>query len=128
MYTTCFQRDSAKDEAVVFIFIVATVGLLVYAALRPWIERWAEVRLPHRSLIYRSFNVLTRHAVVEGAQELHPDIQHRRGGIVEGSICTYICWKRRIKVRCGSCFSSRLSLALYMPSLLYSAVPMVSPQ
>jgi hypothetical protein len=41
--TTCFQRDSAKDEAVVFIFITATVGLLVYAAVRPWAEKWAEV-------------------------------------------------------------------------------------
>jgi hypothetical protein len=40
--TTCFQRDSAKDEAVVFVFIVATVGLLVYAAVRPWVDRWAE--------------------------------------------------------------------------------------
>jgi hypothetical protein len=27
---------------VVFIFIAATVGLLVYAAVRPWVESWAE--------------------------------------------------------------------------------------
>jgi hypothetical protein len=27
---------------VVFIFISATVGLLVYAAVRPWVEGWAE--------------------------------------------------------------------------------------
>ena len=45
MFTTCFQRDSIKDEAVVFIFIAATTGLLLYAAARPWLERWAEVRL-----------------------------------------------------------------------------------
>jgi hypothetical protein len=38
------ERDSAKDEAVVFIFIFATVGLLIYAAVRPWAEKWAEVR------------------------------------------------------------------------------------
>jgi hypothetical protein len=37
------ERDSAKDEAVVFIFIFATVGLLIYAAIRPWVEKWAEV-------------------------------------------------------------------------------------
>jgi hypothetical protein len=37
------ERDSAKDEAVVFIFIFATVGLLVYAAVRPWLEKWLEV-------------------------------------------------------------------------------------
>lgn len=43
VFTTCFQRDSAKDEAVVFIFIGATTGLLVYAAVRPWVERWTEV-------------------------------------------------------------------------------------
>lgn len=32
-----------KDEAVVFIFIIATVGLLVYAALKPWVRQWADV-------------------------------------------------------------------------------------
>ena len=47
--TTCFKRDSAKDEAVVFIFIVATVGLLVYAAIRPWVEKWAEKVKERRS-------------------------------------------------------------------------------
>jgi hypothetical protein len=26
---------------VVFIFIFATVGLLIYAAVRPWVEKWA---------------------------------------------------------------------------------------
>jgi len=45
VFTTCFQRDSAKDEAVVFLFIFATVGLLAYAAVRPWIGQWIEVRL-----------------------------------------------------------------------------------
>lgn len=44
VFTTCFQRDSAKDEAVVFIFIGATTALLVYAAVRPWVEKWSEVR------------------------------------------------------------------------------------
>ena len=38
------ERDSAKDQAVVFIFIFATVGLLIYATVRPWIDQWAEVR------------------------------------------------------------------------------------
>ncbi|KAF2458057.1 hypothetical protein BDY21DRAFT_22454 [Lineolata rhizophorae] len=40
VFTTCFQRDSAKDQAVVLIFIVATAGLLIYAAVRPWVEQW----------------------------------------------------------------------------------------
>ncbi|KAF2828517.1 hypothetical protein CC86DRAFT_261931, partial [Ophiobolus disseminans] len=42
--TTCFQRDSAKDQAVVFVFIGATVGLLGWAGIRPWIERVRERR------------------------------------------------------------------------------------
>ena len=37
------ERDSRKDEAVVFIFIVATVGLLGWAAVRPWVAKWYEV-------------------------------------------------------------------------------------
>ena len=47
------ERDSAKDEVVVFIFIFATVGLLLYAAIRPWVEKWMAVR----SL--RSFPILS---------------------------------------------------------------------
>lgn len=39
----CTERDSRKDEAVVFIFIFATAGLLIYAAIRPWAEKWFEV-------------------------------------------------------------------------------------
>ncbi|KAH8732392.1 hypothetical protein GQ44DRAFT_735311 [Phaeosphaeriaceae sp. PMI808] len=42
--TTCFQRDSAKDQAVVFIFIGATLGLLGWAGMRPWLERMREKR------------------------------------------------------------------------------------
>ncbi|TKA26161.1 hypothetical protein B0A50_04658 [Salinomyces thailandicus] len=44
VFTTCFQRDSAKDEAVVFIFIFATGGLLVWAAVRPWVQKWRDER------------------------------------------------------------------------------------
>ncbi|KAK0342922.1 hypothetical protein LTR02_014160 [Friedmanniomyces endolithicus] len=42
VFTTCFQRDSRKDEAVVFIFIFATGGLLAWAAVRPWVQKWRE--------------------------------------------------------------------------------------
>ncbi|KAL2047669.1 hypothetical protein N7G274_000711 [Stereocaulon virgatum] len=42
VFTTCFQRDSRKDEAVVFIFIFATAGLLIWAAAKPWIGKWVE--------------------------------------------------------------------------------------
>lgn len=37
------ERDSRKDEAVVFIFIFATAGLLIFAAVQPWVEKWVEV-------------------------------------------------------------------------------------
>ncbi|KAF1947658.1 hypothetical protein EJ02DRAFT_449135 [Clathrospora elynae] len=49
--TTCFQRDSAKDQVVVFIFIGATVGLLGWAGLRPWVEGWKERVRARRSYI-----------------------------------------------------------------------------
>jgi len=42
VFTTCFQRDSRKDEAVVFVFIIATGGLLGWAAVKPWWQRWRE--------------------------------------------------------------------------------------
>jgi hypothetical protein len=37
------ERDSVKDEAVVFIFIFATSALLVWAAAKPWVEKYIEV-------------------------------------------------------------------------------------
>ncbi|KAJ5981625.1 hypothetical protein N7499_009323 [Penicillium canescens] len=51
VFTTCFQRDSRKDEAVVFIFIFATAGLLAWAACKPWIERYVEAARERRSYI-----------------------------------------------------------------------------
>lgn len=45
LFAILLERDSRKDEAVVFIFIFATGGLLGWAALRPWIEKWLEVRM-----------------------------------------------------------------------------------
>ncbi|KAL3465397.1 hypothetical protein BJX64DRAFT_65079 [Aspergillus heterothallicus] len=43
VFTTCFQRDSRKDQAIVFIFIIATGSLLVWAVFRPWVQKWIEV-------------------------------------------------------------------------------------
>lgn len=37
------ERDSRKDEAIVFIFIFATSGLLAWALFRPWVQKWLEV-------------------------------------------------------------------------------------
>lgn len=37
------ERDSKKDEAIVFIFIFATSGLLAWAVCRPWVEKWLQV-------------------------------------------------------------------------------------
>jgi hypothetical protein len=39
VFTTCFQRDSRKDQIVVVTFIMVTVGLLGWSALRKIIER-----------------------------------------------------------------------------------------
>ncbi|KAL1967012.1 hypothetical protein VTN77DRAFT_3536 [Rasamsonia byssochlamydoides] len=54
--TTCFQRDSRKDEVVVFIFIFATSSLLVWAGVKPWAQRWIEVARERRSYIPVSEN------------------------------------------------------------------------
>ncbi|KAI9050978.1 hypothetical protein LZ554_005088 [Drepanopeziza brunnea f. sp. 'monogermtubi'] len=37
--TTCFQRDSRKDQIVVLTFIAGTLGLLVWAGVRKIAER-----------------------------------------------------------------------------------------
>ena len=42
--TTCFQRDSTKDQVVVLGFILVTGGLLGWAGVRPWVEAWRERR------------------------------------------------------------------------------------
>lgn len=54
------ERDSRKDEAVVFIFIFATAGLLIWAALKPWVEKWVEVSFPLalRDVLVRLFGLL----------------------------------------------------------------------
>ncbi|MCJ1450265.1 hypothetical protein MMC28_000594 [Mycoblastus sanguinarius] len=51
VFTTCFQRDSRKDEAVVFIFIFATAGLLIWAAVKPWVGGWMERARERRSYL-----------------------------------------------------------------------------
>jgi hypothetical protein len=45
------ERDSAKDQAVVFIFILATGGLLVWAAVRGWAGGWMERMRERRTYI-----------------------------------------------------------------------------
>ncbi|KAL4752674.1 hypothetical protein BDW72DRAFT_191837 [Aspergillus terricola var. indicus] len=49
--TTCFQRDSRKDEAIVFIFIIATGSLLLWALFRPWVQKWMEAARERRTYI-----------------------------------------------------------------------------
>ncbi|KAH8809843.1 hypothetical protein F5882DRAFT_97703 [Hyaloscypha sp. PMI_1271] len=39
VFTTCFQRDSRKDQIVVLTFIGVTIGLLGWAAVRKAMER-----------------------------------------------------------------------------------------
>ncbi|KAM5469106.1 hypothetical protein MauCBS54593_004458 [Microsporum audouinii] len=51
VFTTCFQRDSNKDRAVVFIFIIATSSLLAWAAVKPWAEVWIQRFKERRSYL-----------------------------------------------------------------------------
>ena len=37
------ERDSLKDEAVVFIFIIATAGLLLWALVKSYVQKWLVV-------------------------------------------------------------------------------------
>ena len=64
------ERDSRKDEAVVFIFIFATAGLLGWAALKPWVGKWVEVS-NLRSHTHRDEqgNWLTCEAEYQGEEE-----------------------------------------------------------
>jgi hypothetical protein len=39
VFTTCFQRDSRKDQIVVLTFIASTLGLLGWAAVRKVLEK-----------------------------------------------------------------------------------------
>jgi hypothetical protein len=39
VFTTCFQRDSRKDQIVVVTFIMVTGGLLGWSAVRKVLER-----------------------------------------------------------------------------------------
>ncbi|KAL5043198.1 hypothetical protein BDW71DRAFT_128997 [Aspergillus fruticulosus] len=51
VFTTCFQRDSRKDEAIVFIFIIATGSLLLWAVFRPWVQKWMEAARERQTYI-----------------------------------------------------------------------------
>lgn len=51
VFTTCFQRDSLKDEAVVFIFMFATAGLLLWALVQPFVQKYVSVARERRSYV-----------------------------------------------------------------------------
>ena len=42
IFTSCFQRDSLKDELVIYLFLTVTTGLLVWAGIKPWVEKARE--------------------------------------------------------------------------------------
>ncbi|CAG8517244.1 12409_t:CDS:2 [Dentiscutata erythropus] len=37
---TCFERDSNKDEAIVYFYITITIGLLITAFVKPFVEKF----------------------------------------------------------------------------------------
>ncbi|KAF7508778.1 hypothetical protein GJ744_008655 [Endocarpon pusillum] len=51
VFTTCFQRDSLKDETVVFVFIFATAGLLLWAFVKLYVQKWLVTAQERRSYI-----------------------------------------------------------------------------
>ncbi|KAI9592660.1 hypothetical protein BDF19DRAFT_397803 [Syncephalis fuscata] len=40
----CFQRDSYKDEFIVYLFLVITIGLLILACARPYLGQFIRYR------------------------------------------------------------------------------------
>lgn len=82
------ERDSSKDQAVVFIFIIATAGLLLWAAAKPWVERWIQVgnvRISYCT-IPRTWAMAVLTKVVEQNRQLENDghtslFPHRRMAI-----------------------------------------------
>ncbi|KAL1996407.1 hypothetical protein VTN49DRAFT_172 [Thermomyces lanuginosus] len=51
VFTTCFQRDSTKDEIVVVVFIATTSALLIWAVMKPWVEKWLQAAEERRRYI-----------------------------------------------------------------------------
>ena len=63
------ERDSTKDQVVVFIFIFATVGLLVWAMVGSWVSGWMRVYLSSMSTILEKR--LTERIGYEGKKSIH---------------------------------------------------------
>lgn len=94
----CFtERDSRKDEAVVFIFIFATGGLLAWAAVKPWAQKWLEVfflyppvlspmcsvRFPALLAEAIKYPKLTVHGSIRQQEKGDPTLPFRRAGITD---------------------------------------------
>jgi hypothetical protein len=42
IFTSCFQRDSLKDELVIYLFLIVATGLLFWAGVKPWVDKARE--------------------------------------------------------------------------------------
>ncbi|CAO3657070.1 unnamed protein product [Mucor hiemalis] len=42
--TACFARDSYKDEIIVRSFLIITIGLVLFALIRPYFNQWLKDR------------------------------------------------------------------------------------
>ena len=71
------ERDSRKDEAVVFIFIVATVGLLGWAAIRPWVAKWYQVRLQKSANSHRLCTDIWQSVESKRTEKLYSSVDWR---------------------------------------------------
>ncbi|KAM3582179.1 hypothetical protein VKS41_005606 [Umbelopsis sp. WA50703] len=51
----CFTRDSYKDEAIVWGFLILTFGLIIIAAAKPRVESWWKAKYQYTSLPNNSY-------------------------------------------------------------------------
>jgi len=76
VFTTCFQRDSLKDETVVVIFLFVTAGLLAWAVVKPWVDQLRE----RNTFMPLAQNDRTRSSGVRGQGAARSQEAPRRAG------------------------------------------------
>ncbi|KFH63514.1 hypothetical protein MVEG_10923 [Podila verticillata NRRL 6337] len=52
LVTSCFERDSYKDQFIVYLFLTITLGLLGFASLQPFVKGLWQQRLQRQQRSY----------------------------------------------------------------------------
>lgn len=71
------ERDSTKDEIVVVVFIATTSALLIWAVMKPWVEKWLQVGGVIRTRLSSSYfrtNVCGLFSGRRGSKAVHPSL------------------------------------------------------